>query len=555
MKRRIVTILLSAVAVVLSAVAQSDRADYRVGKSMELLINVFKEANLYYVDSVDSDKMLKDAAKGMLEKLDPYTEYIPSSEMDDFETLTTGKYAGVGALIRQRGPWVEVIEPYKNTPSDRVGLKAGDRIVSIDGKSLKGATSELVSSMLRGDAGTSFRLVISPITDTTTTKELIIKREQIFQPSVPYYGFIGSEGVGYIRLDSFTEDCYSEILSAIKEMSREREMKGLVIDLRQNGGGIVGEAVKIASLFLPKGTKIVSLKGKIKEMDTDYVTKSAPVEPHLPLAILMSSISASASEILAGSLQDLDRAVIVGQRSYGKGLVQNTRPLGYDSYLKITTAKYYTPSGRCIQALDYTNRKEDGSVGHIPDSLIVEYNTAAGRKVYNGGGVQPDVPLEGEYYGKFTAILTAYGFIDDFANIFVTQNKPVAIDSFTVDDRTYEQFVDFMKDKTIQYESATAKKLKELRLLAEREKYADRLKEEFASIEQKIAEDKMSEMRAFEKEIREVLAGEIIKRWYYADGYIKYGIKADGEVIKAAEILENHDEYHRILTEQNTKKN
>lgn len=555
MKRRIVTILLSAVAVVLSAVAQSDRADYRVGKSMELLINVFKEANLYYVDSVDSDKMLKDAAKGMLEKLDPYTEYIPSSEMDDFETLTTGKYAGVGALIRQRGPWVEVIEPYKNTPSDRVGLKAGDRIVSIDGKSLKGATSELVSSMLRGDAGTSFRLVISPITDTTTTKELIIKREQIFQPSVPYYGFIGSEGVGYIRLDSFTEDCYSEILSAIKEMSREREMKGLVIDLRQNGGGIVGEAVKIASLFLPKGTKIVSLKGKIKEMDTDYVTKSAPVEPHLPLAILMSSISASASEILAGSLQDLDRAVIVGQRSYGKGLVQNTRPLGYDSYLKITTAKYYTPSGRCIQALDYTNRKEDGSVGHIPDSLIVEYNTAAGRKVYNGGGVQPDVPLEGEYYGKFTAILTAYGFIDDFANIFATQNKPVTIDSFTVDDRTYEQFVDFMKDKTIQYESATAKKLKELRLFAEREKYADRLKEEFASIEQKIAEDKMSEMRAFEKEIREVLAGEIIKRWYYADGYIKYGIKADGEVIKAAEILENHDEYHRILTEQNTKKN
>lgn len=555
MKRRIVTILLSAVAVVVSAVAQSDRADYRVGKSMELLINVFKEANLYYVDSVDSDKMLKDAAKGMLEKLDPYTEYIPSSEMDDFETMTTGKYAGVGALIRQRGPWVEVIEPYKNTPSDRVGLKAGDRIVSIDGKSLKGATSELVSSMLRGDAGTSFRLVISPITDTTTTKELIIKREQIFQPSVPYYGFIGYEGVGYIRLDSFTEDCYSEILSAIKEMSREREMKGLVIDLRQNGGGIVGEAVKIASLFLPKGTKIVSLKGKIKEMDTDYVTKSAPVEPHLPLAILMSSISASASEILAGSLQDLDRAVIVGQRSYGKGLVQNTRPLGYDSYLKITTAKYYTPSGRCIQALDYTNRKEDGSVGHIPDSLIVEYNTAAGRKVYNGGGVQPDVPLEGEYYGKFTAILTAYGFIDDFANIFATQNKPVGIDSFVVDDRTYEQFVDFMKDKTIQYESATAKKLKELRLFAEREKYADRLKEEFASIEQKIAEDKMSEMRAFEKEIREVLAGEIIKRWYYADGYIKYGIKADGEVIKAAEILENHDEYHRILTEQNTKKN
>lgn len=521
---------------------------------MQTLVNIFKEANLFYVDSVDSDKMVRDAARGMLEKLDPYTIYIPSSEMGDFETMTTGKYAGIGAAIRQKGDWVEFIEPYKGTPSDKAGIKAGDRIIAIDGVSLKGVTSEKVSSMLRGDAGTTLELEISPLKDRLKSVKLVLKREQITQPCVPYYG-IASDEIGYIRLDSFTEECSAEVASVLKKLERTATLKGLILDLRQNTGGIVGEAVDIASMFVPKGTAIVELKGKIKELNSTYTTKRTPIDTNIPLVILMSNVSASASEILAGALQDLDRAVIVGQRSYGKGLVQTTKPVSSDSYLKVTTAKYYTPSGRCIQALDYTHRKEDGSVGHIPDSLIVEYRTKAGRKVYSGGGIQPDVKLNDEYYGKFTAILMGYGFIDDFANLYAANNEPVSIDTFTMTDAEYDSFVEFMKDKTIEYESATSLKLKELRQWAEREKYGERLKDEFAAIEQKIAEDKMVELRTFEREIREVISDEIIKRWYYMSGAIEYALHRDKEMKQAERILEDQKEYTRILSEQHTEKN
>lgn len=537
-----------------TVIAQNDKADYRLGKSMEILLNVFKEANIYYVDSVDSDKMLGDAARAMLEGLDPYTIYMPSSDMEEFETMTTGKYGGVGALIRQRGQWVEISEPFHGTPSDRAGLKAGDRILAIDATDLRGATSEKVSSMLKGEPGTSFKLKIAPLKDTTTIVELTLKREQIAQPSVPYFGYITSS-IGYLRLSSFTEECSQEVRSAIENMRKNGELKGLIIDLRGNGGGIVSEAVKIASFFVPKGTDIVSLKGKIKEFNTTYATKTEPIEAELPLAVLMNSSSASASEILAGSLQDLDRAVVIGQRSFGKGLVQSTKPVGYDSYLKVTTAKYYTPSGRCIQALDYSNRMEDGSVGQIPDSLMKEYHTRAGRKVYSGGGIQPDVKTEREYYGKFTAILIGYGFVDDFANLYAIRNSAKDIDKFLIDDAIYNLFVEFMKDKTIEYESATSIKLKELKLWAEREKYSDRLQDEFAAIERKITEDKMAELRIFESEIREVLAESIINRWHYISGTIAYGLRSDKDVIKAASILENGAEYQKIVTEQNTEKN
>lgn len=537
-----------------TVIAQNDKADYRLGKSMEILLNVFKEANIYYVDSVDSDKMLGDAARAMLEGLDPYTIYMPSSDMEEFETMTTGKYGGVGALIRQRGQWVEISEPFQGTPSDRAGLKAGDRILAIDATDLRGATSEKVSSMLKGEPGTSFKLKIAPLKDTTTIVELTLKREQIAQPSVPYFGYITSS-IGYLRLSSFTEECSQEVRSAIENMRKNGELKGLIIDLRGNGGGIVSEAVKIASFFVPKGTDIVSLKGKIKEFNTTYATKTEPIEAELPLAVLMNSSSASASEILAGSLQDLDRAVVIGQRSFGKGLVQSTKPVGYDSYLKVTTAKYYTPSGRCIQALDYSNRMEDGSVGQIPDSLMKEYHTRAGRKVYSGGGIQPDVKTEREYYGKFTAILIGYGFVDDFANLYAIRNSAKDIDKFLIDDAIYNLFVEFMKDKTIEYESATSIKLKELKLWAEREKYSDRLQDEFAAIERKITEDKMAELRIFESEIREVLAESIINRWHYISGTICYGLRSDKDVIKAASILENGAEYQKFVTEQNTEKN
>lgn len=521
---------------------------------MEILLNVFKAANIYYVDSVNAEKMVVDATDAMLRKLDPYTVYMPSSEMEEFEAMTTGKYGGVGSLIRQRGEWVEIAEPFRNTPSDRAGLKAGDRILAIDGIDMRGAVADKVSTHLKGEPGTTFKLKISPIRDTTTVVELTLKREQILQPSVPYYGFVAT-GVGYLRLDSFTEDCSLEVRAAIEALKKTGELKSLIIDLRGNGGGVVGEAVKIASLFIPKGTEVVSLQGRIKEYNSTYTTKTAPIEEDLPLAVLMNSSSASASEILAGALQDLDRAVIIGQRSFGKGLVQSTKDVGYDSYLKVTTAKYYTPSGRCIQALDYSHRKSDGSVGQIPDSLIREYRTVAGRKVYSGGGIHPDIKTVYEYYGKFTAILIAYGFVDDFANIYAAQNAARDIDKFEVDDSIYNSFVEFMKDKNIQYESATMTKLKELKEWAEREKYAERLTDEFAAIERKIAEDKMAELRTFASEIREVLGESIVNRWHYVSGSIEYSLRDDKDVKLAAELLTNPEEYSKIVKTQDTLKN
>lgn len=537
-----------------SVKAQNHKQDFKLGKSMEILLNLFRETNLYYVDSTNPEKMLKDAATAMLKNLDPYTVFIPGDEMEDFQTMLTGKYAGVGALIRQKNGWVEISEPYKNTPSDKAGLRAGDRLVAIDNISLKGATSERVSSLLRGEPGTSFKLQYTPLIDTTIIKEVVVKREVISQPSVPYFGFI-KEGIGYIRFDSFTNESSNDVRSAIESLKKQGKLNSLILDLRQNGGGDVGEAVKIASFFVPRSTEIVSMKGKIKSSDMSYKTKATPIEPDLPLAILMSSVSASSSEILAGALQDLDRAVIIGQRSYGKGLVQSPRPIGYDAYLKVTTAKYYTPSGRCIQALDYSNQKEDGSVGHIPDSLCKEFATVTGRKVYGGGGIQPDIKMDDEHYSKFTAILLGYGFIDDFTNIYAATNSAIDIDKFVVTDSLYNCFVEFMRDKEIKYESVTAYKLKELKDWAEREKYADRLTEEFAAIERKIAEDKIVELKTFRGEIEAVLAESIMTRWHYGEGGIIYSLKSDEEVEKACQLLGNNVEYKRILTEQDTTKN
>lgn len=538
----------------LGAKAQNDKRDYLLGKSMEILLNVFKATNTYYVDSVSAEKMVIDATDAMLSKLDPYTVYMPSSDMEEFEAMTTGKYGGVGSLIRQRGEWVEIAEPFRNTPSDRAGLKAGDRILSINETDLRGASADKVSALLKGEPGTTFKLKISPIKDTTAVVELTLRREQILQPSVPYYGFV-APGVGYFRLDSFTEDCSQEVRTAVEALKKTGSLTSLIIDLRGNGGGVVGEAVKMASLFVPKGSEIVSLKGKIKEFNATYTTKTEPIEEKLPLVVLMNSSSASAAEILAGAFQDLDRAVIIGQRSFGKGLVQSTKDVGYDSYLKVTTAKYYTPSGRCIQALDYAHRKDDGSVGQIPDSLIQEHKTSAGRKVYSGGGIQPDIKTEHEYYGKFTAILIGYGFTDDFANLYAAKNTTQDIDKFVVTDDIYDEFVKFMSDKTIEYESATMIKLKELKLWAEREKYDDRLKDEFAAIERKITDDKMAELRTFAGELKEVLGESIINRWHYIAGSIEYSLRYDKDLKRAIEVLTNSEEYNKIVTTQDTEKN
>lgn len=542
-----------------SAIA-SQRHDLEIGRSMETFFNIFREVNLYYVDTTSPAQMVKEAGNAMLEGLDPYTEYLPAEEMADFETLTTGKYAGLGALIRKSsdGRWVEVAEPYRGTPSDKAGLKAGDRILSVDGVDMTGREVAFASDRMRGKAGTTAVLVVRPIADTTTTKTLHIRRERISVPAVPYYGWIkdsvGQDSVGYIRLNSFTENCAAEVRAALTAL-RQRSggnLKGLILDLRDNTGGILSEAVKIAGLFVPRNTTVVTTRGRVPEMNATYRTVGEPVAPVVPLAVLINSASASASEIVAGSLQDLDRAVIIGQRSFGKGLVQSTRPVGENGYVKLTTAKYYTPSGRCIQAMDYSHRNEDGSVGTVPDSLIRSYRTAGGRTVYDGGGIMPDVKLSPEYLSKFTVILLGSGYIDDFANHYAIEHEPTR--DFAVDDSTYAAFCAFMADKPIAFESGTERLLEQLRKVAEREKYSERISEELETIAGKIKDDKAAELKAFAPEIRNVLADAVMTRWFYDSGRLEYMLRRDKTTRQAADILLDRGEYTRIVTTRDTDK-
>lgn len=543
-----------------SSTLAAQRRDLEIGRSMETFFNIFREVNLNYVDTVSPAQMVKEAGNAMLEGLDPYTEYLPAEEMADFETLTTGKYAGLGALIRKSsdGRWIEVAEPYRGTPSDKVGLKAGDRILSVDGIDMAGREVAFASDRMRGKAGTIATLVIAPVTDTTITKTLTVKRERISVPAVPYYGWIkdstGKDSVGYIRLNSFTENCAAEVRGALTALQHQAggKLAGLILDLRDNTGGILGEAVKIVGLFVPRNTTVVTTRGRVPEMNATYRTVGEPVAPTVPLAVLINSASASASEIVAGSLQDLDRAVIAGQRSFGKGLVQSTRPVGENGYIKLTTAKYYTPSGRCIQAMDYSHRNEDGSVGHVPDSLIASFRTAGGRTVYDGGGIMPDVKLPEEYLGKFTVILLGSGYIDDFANYYAIGHTPMR--DFAVDDSLYAAFCGFMADKPIAYESATERLLEQLRKMAEREKYSERIAGELEAIAVKIKDDKAAELKAFGPEIRDVLADAVMTRWYYDAGRIEYMLRRDGTARKAAGILLDKGEYTRIITTQDTDK-
>lgn len=526
--------------------------ELQVAQGMEIMLSIYSDVNIFYVDDVDPQKLVVNSMAGMLNKLDPYTEYIPKDDMSDFEFSTTGKYGGIGALIRQNGEWVEISEPYQGTPAAKNGLKAGDRLLEIDGESLHNASSQKVSSMLKGDPNTKFTLLYRPIADTTTTVSVEIERERIFVPGVPYSGVL-SDSIGYIRLSNFTQGCAGEVKTALEKLKKEQNITSLILDLRGNGGGIVGEAVDILNLFLPKDTEVLQIKGKVSEMNSNYVTKNAPYDLEIPLVVLVNSISASASEIVAGALQDLDRAVVMGSRSFGKGLVQSPRDMPYGGMLKVTIAKYYTPSGRSIQMLDYTHRKDDGSVGHIPDSLIKEYHTKNGRKVYNGGGIVPDQKIESEYLSKFSVILSAYGFIDDFANLYAAQNTPVE-SGFKVDDKIYAEFSEFIKTKDIKYESGTSSKLKELREMAELEKYDERILAELDIIEDKIKDDREADLVESRGDITELLESAILTRWFFSPKAIEHTLDNDTVVIEATKLLQDTERYNTILREQDTEK-
>lgn len=523
------------------------REDFGLGRNMELTVNMMRELSLNYVDSVDTDKLMKDAAAGMVRNLDPYTEFIPEEEMSDFEMLTTGKYGGIGSIIRKKGDYVIITQPYENSPADKAGLKIGDRILKIGDEDAKGFTVEEVSSRLKGDPNTAIRLTIESLDGTV--RELQLMRERISIPAISYVGWV-ADGVGYIRHDDFTDSCAAELRAAIEQLKKEGDLQSLVIDYRGNGGGFMQEAVKIVGLFTPRGTEVVRTKGRTEEKS--YKTTTDPAYPDLRLVLLVNSNSASASEIVAGSLQDMDRAVLVGQRTLGKGLVQTTLPLGYNAMLKLTTAKYYIPSGRCIQEIDYSHSQQ-GTVRQIPDSLIREFKTRGGRKVYDGGGIMPDVKLEPQYISRFAATLYALGFIEDFGDDYIRRNGYRTIDNkrFEITEQDFADFVRFMEDKEVPYESETRQALELIKKAAKNDRFIE-IEQQITALEAELKDDTKTNLETYRQEVTEAITNDLILRHSYQRGVTEHSLEQDRELKRALELLADTTEYARILREQDT---
>lgn len=531
----------------------ASQGDFALGRNVQILFNMFRELSLFYVDEIDSDQMLEDAATGMVSKLDPYTVLIPEKEMAEFEIMTTGKYGGMGATVRTNGDYTMIAEVYKGFPADKAGLVIGDILMEVNGQDLKGFEVAQVSALLKGTPGTPLELKVKRLL-TNQIETVSFKRERISISGVPYYGML-TDRIGYIVHRDFTEDCSKDIHNAIINLKKQGATS-LVFDLRNNGGGILQEAVKVLSMFVPKGTEVVQMRGRIKEMDAVFRTQNEPIDTETPLIVLVNSSSASAAELVAGALQDLDRAVLVGQRTFGKGLVQSTRPLGFNSYLKLTTAKYYIPSGRCVQAIDYAHRAEDGSVKNVPDSLIQEFHTSNGRKVYDGGGVIPDVSTEPRKWSAFTIALYSKEYISDFANEYYKLHRGAfLLDQFTLSDSDYQSFTAYMADKPVDFESETKLAVEELRKKAEQDKYLDRIQGELSAIEEKLKEDKATDLELFKSEISQLLGNEIIMRYAYTQGVISSNAKTNPDVLKAIELLQDSARYNHILSQQDTPRN
>jgi carboxyl-terminal processing protease len=423
---------------------------FEISRNMDIFATLFRELNIYYVDEVKPGDLMKKGIDSMLESLDPYTNYIPESEVEDYRFMTTGQYGGIGALIGQKGDNVVITDPYEGYPAQKADLRAGDVILEIDGKSIKGKKYDEISKILKGQPKTPVKLLVKREGEPAPIEKTVM-RDEIKINSVPYFGMLDNE-IGYIRLTGFTDNAGGEVRDALLELKSKNNVKSLVLDLRGNPGGLLNEAVNITNIFVNKGVDVVNTKGKVKEWDKTYKALNNPVDVDIPLVVLVNSGSASASEIVSGSIQDLDRGIIIGQRTFGKGLVQTTRPLSYNAQMKVTTAKYYIPSGRCIQALDYTHRNEDGSVGKVPDSLVSEFKTKNGRIVYDGGGVSPDFATETQYLSNIAQSLLTKQLIFDYATLYRVKNPTISsARSYRISDQEYNEFVAWLSDKEYDY--------------------------------------------------------------------------------------------------------
>jgi len=545
-KRRIIGIIVLAAVIM---VGFSKKDDFKITKSLDIYYSLFRELNIFYVDEVNPEKLVETSIESMLESLDPYTKYIPEKEMDDFEFMTTGNYGGIGALIRKEGDYAIISQPYKDFPADKSGLKAGDVIKKINGESIKGWKLEEVSDKLKGIPETTVKLTIERMDQQEPLQKEVV-RQDLHINSVPYYGMTDPEqGVGYIRLTKFTQGSGQEVRTAFSRLKSNNEMNAVVLDLRSNPGGLLMEAVNVANIFVPMGKEIVSTQGRVEKWNQSYATQKQPLDTNIRLIVLVNRASASASEIVAGAIQDLDRGVVVGKRTFGKGLVQATRPLSYNSKLKVTTAKYYIPSGRCIQAKDYSNRNEDGSVGEVPDSLIQEFTTANGRKVYDGGGIRPDVEVDHGDLSQIEISLITKNLIFDFATHYALNNDTIPpVEKWEVDDQTYASFRTFLKGKEWDYTTESEEKLKELVETAKEEQYYERAEATLEELGKKLSHNKQNDLERYKESIKARLEEEIASRYYYQKGGIKAGLEDDGQVEKALSLATDTSRYRAILS-------
>lgn len=545
-KRKLV--LVFAAIFVVAGLAFKPVEDYfEISKNLDIFVSLFREVNMYYVDETKPGEMMKTGIDAMLEGLDPYTNYISESEIEDYRFITTGEYGGIGATIRQMDGNVVITEPYEGYPAQKSGIRAGDIIKEVDGKAIGMKNGEEINHLLRGQAGTSITLGVSRGSESQLLK-FELKREEIKVKNVPYYGML-NEDVGYIKLTGFTENAAGEVKDALLKLKSENNCKRLVLDLRDNPGGLLREAVEIVNLFTEKGIEVVFTKGKVKDWDKSYKTLNPPVDNSIPLVVLVNKGSASASEIVSGALQDLDRAVVIGQRTFGKGLVQQTKPLTYGAQVKITVAKYYVPSGRCIQALDYSNRNDDGSVEKVSDSLITAFKTKGGRIVYDGAGINPDVLTKTTEANVLLNTLLSRNFIFDFATLYTRSgNKPANAKSFQLSDADYQKFIEFMKDKNFEYSTKSEKDLFSLMEDAKHEKYFEDIKSEYNSLKQKMENRKKDDLMKLKEEIIPLLEDEIVSRYFYQSGRLEAGIKYDKEITEALKIVGDVQKTQQILS-------
>ncbi|MBR4968863.1 MAG: S41 family peptidase [Alistipes sp.] len=552
MKRRVFKYILSALAVaaIFAGGVFAVRNDHGLGRNMEIMVNLMHSIATQYVDEVDADKMMLNGAEGITSKLDPYTDFIPEKDMPDFETMTTGRYGGIGALIRKKDDYVIIAEPYKGSPADESGLKVGDKIVAINGEDMKGMKVDEISKRLRGEPNTIVKVTVEKLL-TGEREELKIRRRRISIPSITYAGYV-ADGVGYIRHADFTDKCYDDMRAAIQHLQSKGELKSLLLDYRNNGGGVLQSAIEVLSLFVPRGTMVVETRGRAKEQSRKFYTMHEPLLPDTPIAVLINGNSASAAEIVAGAIQDLDRGVLIGQRSFGKGLVQSTSPLGYNSYAKITVAKYYIPSGRCIQAMNYS---KEGRAEQVADSLIKEFKTARGRKVYDGGGIMPDKRITPQYVSSFAVTLYLMGVIEDYGDEYIKRNgsKEIDVKNFSITDEDYADFEKLVMARDIPYKSESRAALEKLRKSLAKERNTS-LDGALEMIDKGLRDDKKSNLETFRKEIVEQINQNIVLRYAYAAGVIANSLRGDREVQEAVTLLSDTAEYKRIITEQNTQR-